>query len=204
MSKYEKSYFHTGNYRFYMQAGPRYIRMARELISLLSSINLIKADSKILDFGCGVGFFLEGLKSFHSGELTGYDISQWALNECKRKNLDVIFSIQEMLTQTYNLAWFLDVLEHMPEHEINEVLSKLSTDLIAVRIPVSLNEGEAFHLEVSNNDETHITCHSKEWWNLRFHKFGYKLFFTFNLASIYDSDGVYCAMFKKCSTGPDQ
>lgn len=197
MTTYTKSYYHSGNYRFYMQAGPRYNRMARELISLLSSINIVDRNTKTLDYGCGLGFLMEGLNSFHTGETFGYDISEWAREECRKKELAVFDSLQQTLQQSYDLCWFLDVLEHMQEDEIDEVLSQLDTNYLTVRIPVAKVEGERFYLEVSNNDETHITCHSKTWWNNLFSKHNYQLFITLNLASIYDSDGVYCAMFKK-------
>ena len=97
-------------------------------------------------------------------------------------------------------VFILDILEHCPLDEIEDILEKISYNKhikgVLIRIPVSQNEGEDFYLDISKNDKTHIQIHSKHWWEQLFNKFG--LFFdkTIDEENIHDSKGFMAWLLK--------
>ncbi|MFN6962391.1 MAG: class I SAM-dependent methyltransferase [Pyrinomonadaceae bacterium] len=71
---------------------------------------------KILDVGCGTGANLEMLKQF--GEAEGVDVSDDALEFCRRKGLKVQKGLAERLPfddETFDLTTALDVVEHLDD-----------------------------------------------------------------------------------------
>lgn len=72
--------------------------------------------SKILDVGCGTGANLEMLAKF--GEAEGVDVSDDALEFCKKKGLKVHKGLAESLPfadETFDLVTALDVVEHLDD-----------------------------------------------------------------------------------------
>jgi len=194
--EYDEKYYKTNNYENYLSKKERYKKLAYEIYSFL---NLIKLDNKnvnILDYGCAVGFFLDGLKEIGIQKTFGYDVSAWALSQID-KNIHNIVSYKQIFENCYDFVYFLDVLEHMDDDEIHNILTKINTNKIIVRIPVALNEGEDYHLQVSRNDKTHINCKTKQMWIKFFQKYKFNTHILLNLNSIYDSEGVLCAILIK-------
>ena len=73
-------------------------------------------DPKILDIGCGTGANLEMLAQFGSAE--GVDVSDDALEFCRRKGLKVQKGLAEMLPyaeETFDITTELDVVEHLDD-----------------------------------------------------------------------------------------
>ena len=69
---------------------------------------------KILDVGCGTGANLEMLKQY--GESEGVDVSDDALEFCRKKGLKVHKGLAEELPfadETFDLVTALDVVEHL-------------------------------------------------------------------------------------------
>src|SRR5436853_178338 len=73
-------------------------------------------DPEILDVGCGTGANLEMLSEF--GPSKGVDVSDDALEFCKRKGLDVRKGLAEALPfndVTFDITTALDVIEHLDD-----------------------------------------------------------------------------------------
>src|SRR5690606_21117655 len=69
-------------------------------------------DRKILDIGCGTGANLEMLSQF--GEAEGVDVSDDALEFCRKKDLKVSKGLAETLPdpdETFDITTALDVME---------------------------------------------------------------------------------------------
>ena len=134
------------------------------------------------------------------GKIKGTDISYWAIDYGKKQyNLksELEFYNINLLTQAFDVVFFLDVLEHVPTvTEIKHFLSLVIAPQLLVRLPVSLVEGEPYFLAVSRNDSTHVQCHTKEWWITLFHHYKYS-FRPLSLNAIYDSPGVLAGVFHK-------
>ena len=188
---YNEDYYKTGNYKNYLSKRKRYEKTAEELVHLLKQIKLDNRDASILDYGCATGFLLDGFTKLGFKNTNGYDISEWALS-----NVSDSHNIINMNKQNqFDLMTMLDVLEHMPDNEIVEAFNSIKTKVLIVRIPVSVNGGESFHLEVSRADPTHINCKEKQDWIELLDNNNYQFIFELNLNSIYSTDGVFCAIF---------
>ena len=191
MSQYEENYFKTLNYSNYLERKQKYFRTAFEIADLLNKLTLINKNTKILDFGCAVGFLMAGLRELGYTNIIGCDVSDWARKYGQENFGNTIYSSIDEVPDDINLMFALDVFEHMKDEEISNILEKVKFPNLIVRIPSSV-DGETFHLEVSRRDPTHINCKTKEQWISFFEKMGYKSIVKLNLFSIYDSDGVSC------------
>lgn len=193
MNLYDEAYFNTLNYTDYLGRKDKYKRLAKETTDLLSVLGLISEKSHIFDYGCAVGFLLEALTELGYQECYGYDISEWACAIAREKGVKLLSN--HIAQRKFDVMYCLDVLEHMTERQICYTLGCFSARALIVRIPVSTNGGESFHLEVSNKDKTHVSCHEKDWWVNALRKYGdYKVFLPLNLYTIWDSPGVMCCL----------
>ncbi len=73
-------------------------------------------DPKLLDIGCGTGANLEMLEQFGTAE--GVDVSDEALDFCRKKGLNVQKGLAETLPyddDTFDITTALDVIEHLDD-----------------------------------------------------------------------------------------
>lgn len=193
-NKFNENYYKTNNYSNYLSKKERYVKTADELYHTLKKLSIMNYETKILDYGCGVGFLLEGLDKIGCKNVYGYDISEWAIQQASNSGCKILKSPEG----TFDLAIFLDVLEHMTDEEIVDLFKKIKVETIIVRIPCSIESmPNIFYLEVSRRDETHINCKTDKDWINFFNLLGYRKHFRLNLNTIYDSDGCFCCIFIK-------
>lgn len=198
--KFGQDYFVGGersNYSDYR--AKRFDGLADDLIK---SLPLRPMDS-IIDFGCATGALMHALKRKGIHNVKGTDVSMWAVNYGR----DTFgFSYDQLQYFNLNLLcepkeWIiaLDVLEHCPPGELERILQTMKDHPpkkgLAVRIPVSAKEGEDFVLDVSKNDRTHVQIHEAQYWRLVLGDYGFAETKKLNEKNIYDSKGVYCAVF---------
>lgn len=200
MIPYTEDYYKTGNYLNYLDKLDKYTKLSEDVYDLFKKICILTRDSNLtwLDYGAGPGLFVKSLRKLPCNlDIFAFDISEWASQQLKKNN----FKIADLSSKTnYDIISFLDVLEHMTDIEINNLFDCLSGDVLLIRIPVASDQTimeNKFHLDISNLDKTHINCKTKKSWEAFFNKLGYSLLFKLNLSSIYDSEGVFCAIFKK-------
>ena len=77
---------------------------------------VVQRDLRILDVGCGTGANLEMLSEF--GRAEGVDVSDDALEFCRRKGLSVQKGLAETLPytdETFDITTALDVVEHLDD-----------------------------------------------------------------------------------------
>jgi hypothetical protein len=191
-TEYTEDYFKSNNYINYLSKQDRYIKTAEEIYTTFNKFGIIDQKTKILDYGCSVGFLMTGFRQLGCNSIYGYDISEWAVQQATDKGCNILLDP----AGDYNLGIFLDVLEHMTDEEIIELFNKITVDKILVRIPCAtpLNPGQ-FHLEVSQKDPTHINCKTNEEWISFFAKLGYSKLLRINMSTVYDSPGCFCAIF---------
>ncbi|MCE3258709.1 MAG: hypothetical protein K0S12_350 [Bacteroidetes bacterium] len=107
----------------------------------------LKADSKVLEVGCGIGT-VSGLiiKSIPNGKFTGVDISSESIEMAKRLNpaANAEFLVSDMSNFSHALKFDFvvlpDVLEHIPVEQHNNlfrVLSEVTTKdaVVVINIP---------------------------------------------------------------------
>ena len=190
MNKYNKKYFETLNYGGYLSRRDRYLRLAREIHELLITLQLVKKSSKFMDYGCAVGFLMEGLNELGYRNTYGYDISRWASAQARSKGLNILKSLE---SRTFDVMICLDVLEHMTDSEINKAFDQFKSEIIIVRIPCSIDRKQ-FVLDISNKDRTHINLKTKGDWINLLNNLGYTTLLPLDLFTIYDTPGVMCAL----------
>jgi len=191
--KFNEEYYKSGNYVNYLSKSERYYKLSEEIFDLLNKIGFSEKNYKILDYGCALGFLLDGIKKLGYFNLYGFDISEWATKEFLKKHKSIDLSIDN----NFDICFVLDVFEHMTDDEIDVFFSKIKSNLIVYRIPISNNKGKNFVLDVSNNDPTHINCKERENWIDLFKQYGYNFNIKLNLKTIYDSEGVMCGIIFK-------
>ncbi len=185
MNQFTEDYYKTNNYVDYLDRGDKYERLAHEIYSFLRSLNI--NDGPTLDFGCAVGHFLLALKKYIPDSY-GVDISEWAIEQAIKKNLQVQKEVD--YSKNYTTVFALDVLEHLETDQLINFFNQIQTQLLIFRIPICEKENEDYVFEVSRNDPTHIICWTKEQWKTFFKEYKYHAV-DLNLHTIYCSDGVY-------------
>lgn len=86
------------------------------LEKISNELRITNHELRILDVGCGTGANLEMLKKFGAAE--GVDISDDALEFCRRKNLKVHKGLAEKLPfadESFDVVTALDVVEHLDD-----------------------------------------------------------------------------------------
>ena len=196
---YDKNYYTNANYANYLEREGRYKKLAEEVYQMLHSFNLINKQSKILDYGCAVGHLLIGFLEIGCENVYGYDISPWAIEQSKSKNLKVgpyeHYNIWDIIIA-------LDVLEHMSDEQIDDMFLTHTSNIILFRIPVAEPGETTFSLQISQQDPTHINCKTKNGWKKLLERYGYKTILTINGSTIYDSIGVFCGVGIKHKNDP--
>lgn len=192
---YPEEYYRTGNYSNYMHREGSYWRMAAEIDEFLGKLGAREFPRNHLDWGCGPGFFVAGMKR-HGWNSYGYDPSKWAVEQSPHRGFITCNSIQAF-TIDWTLTTCHDVLEHMPEYEIYAFLCNLKTKFLLVRIPVSAVDDGEMILQTAKNDPTHITPLTKDSWETLFKRCGFRLACRLNLYTIWDSEGVLVGLYHK-------
>ncbi len=78
-------------------------------------VSALPTDLRVLDAGCGNGFFMQLLRDLGFHDLRGVDLCDPWLDECRSKNLPVEKQAIEDLqpTDRYDLILLMDVIEHL-------------------------------------------------------------------------------------------
>jgi len=200
---FDKKYFvgaTKSNFKDYRKR--KFEALALDLITTMfdihGHINLL-----IRDFGCGTGALVHQLHSHGITDIKGTDISQWSIAHGKNNyNPELLeYYNRNMLTEPHiDFILFLDVLEHMPLYEIEnifKILEQSKPKRIIIRLPVSQKEGEDYILPVSRNDKTHIQVHSKRWWDFLFTQHGFTCESIIRKNNIYESAGVLARVYRR-------
>ena len=93
-------------------------------------------DAHILDVGCGMGFALSTLLSLGFQNIAGFDCDEGQVRACKQAGLNVglveseqTISYLRARPRTFDFILSLDVLEHIPNDTVLEVVSSISSAL---------------------------------------------------------------------------
>ncbi|MCM8805035.1 MAG: class I SAM-dependent methyltransferase [Candidatus Omnitrophica bacterium] len=105
---YNKRYFESWYLKIYEQR-KNYFKIFFNNIK-----NYIPKTGKLLDIGCGIGIFLDLMKE-KNYDVYGIDISEFAINFCKKRGFTVYKSFNELnfSEKTFDLITLLDVIAHL-------------------------------------------------------------------------------------------
>lgn len=105
------------------------------------ALNFIGENSKVLDVGCGEGFFLERIIQEKNCDVTGLESNQKAIDKCTSKGITALkISIQDFSNENvenFDVVCLFQVLEHIVNvkdflDSITNVMKKGSTLIIGV------------------------------------------------------------------------
>lgn len=129
-------------------------------------------DIKIIDLGCGTGSLVSGLKNSGYKNVFGIDVSHENIEQGKLADLDIDYGeIIDFLDQAihnnrnYDVIFLMDVLEHLDDNELYDVVDKvrkvLSSDGIFIIKTInaeSLISGMGRYMDITH--ERSFTSHS--------------------------------------------
>jgi len=123
MANYEKSY-HLEKHSYLYNNEEYYLARARVakhdyFYTLLDKSNF----KKVLDFGCGLG---QNIYKIHNS--VGYDISEFALEFCRKKRIKVTNDLGELQNKSFDVVFSCDALEHLenPLKALKQMKKKLA------------------------------------------------------------------------------
>ncbi|AQT68373.1 dTDP-3-amino-3,4,6-trideoxy-alpha-D-glucopyranose [Anaerohalosphaera lusitana] len=130
-----KSYSDEQNRQDYAQAETIVLELCSEYVSNWSSL-------KVLDIGCGTGFYTEMLQRQGVKNYTGIDISDQLFPELRRRFPDYTFrktdvTSEDLPDKSYNLVLMIDVTQHIVSEQgfaraMENVRSHLSSNGIFI------------------------------------------------------------------------
>ena len=101
-----EEWYHTERHSTHFQDDYYNARAEIALKKFFSGINI---NSKILDFGCGLGQNIYKLPNAR-----GYDISEFGIEFCRRKGIDATSNLSEIPDEAFDVVFSSHVLEHHP------------------------------------------------------------------------------------------
>lgn len=95
---------------------------ARAKIAIEKFFSSVEKNSKILDFGCGLGQNI-----MYMPNAIGYDISKFGIEFCRKKGINATTQLEEIPDNSFDVVFSSHVLEHHPHPMtmLEEMYSKL-------------------------------------------------------------------------------
>jgi len=122
---------------------------ARAEIAVQKFFAGIDKNTRLLDFGCGLGQNI-----FKMPNAMGYDISSFGVEFCRRKGIDATTNLEEVPNEAFDVVFTAHVLEHHPHPKtmVEDMRSKLKAgkNLILV-IPYEAHGKSGFELDLNQH-----------------------------------------------------
>ncbi len=133
----------------------------------LEAKKYISEDEKVLDIGCGAGYFLE-LISDKTADLNGLELNEDAKNNAVAKGLNVSSdTIQEHAmshSETYDTVTFFQVLEHIGD--IYTFLeAAIKSTKIGGQIIIGVPNNNPYYLRYDREETLNLPPHHMGWWD---------------------------------------
>jgi hypothetical protein len=145
-------------------------RLAKVGIRLSKNLD---GDKTLVDFGFGRG---SAMKFFEDKgfKVSGVEISRYAVDECKKKGMDVYHSSLDALTifedDKFKIGFCNDVMEHIPDDSVIGSLDEMAR-VCSQYLLLSVCPTPSHHLSMEG-ENLHLTVRPAYWWERRFEKYG--------------------------------
>lgn len=95
---------------------------ARAKIAVKKFFSGVDTNSRILDFGCGLGQNI-----YYLPNAMGYDISEFGVEFCRKKGINATNHLEEVPNEAFDVVFSAHVLEHHPHPKtmLEDIYSKL-------------------------------------------------------------------------------
>lgn len=126
----------------------------------------------ILDWGCGKGFTVHALRLM-GVEAYGYDISEYALHNCKIE-VELFLHINKFtVPNNIEVIFVKDALEHLNHDKVHDELSWMATKCKEACFIIPLGDNGEYRIPDYHFDITHIIAEDEEWWTRRIIEAGF-------------------------------
>jgi len=178
---YDKDYYENGietnkscyvDYKWMPQ-------MTLELADGIQKYLQLDGDDTILDYGCAKGYLVKAMRMLNINAF-GCDISEYAISKVEDDIKEYCHCINTnesiFLRDSYNWLMTKDVLEHMKEDDIDDLLTQAHryVDKMFHIIPLGISENR-FVIPEYHYDLSHIQIQTREWWNNKFEQCGWNI-----------------------------
>lgn len=134
-----------------------------------------------VDYGCAKGFLVHALRLLGC-DAYGEDISEYALDSSMHEVKPYLSLPNE---KRYDLLLCKDVLEHVDESNLEDLLYSLKKKSNKHFYTIPLGDDDRFRIREYEVDVTHVTKKDEEWWLNLFYSCGFKLIdFSYSFGSI--------------------
>ena len=193
-----EAYYATANYSHYLCKADRYRHLARDLADLFEKVSVWQDVDRLLDFGCGPGFLVQGFQKLGK-QASGCDISAWSVHYGGATLGIPFLRLPEQVDwhTHWSMVTALDVFEHMTDDDLAALFAKLDAEHLVVRIPVCDEDGGKFVLPVSEADPTHINRKTAASWDRLLRGHGWQPWLVLNLSTIWESSGVLSRVYRR-------
>lgn len=142
-------------YKTVHKTNPYYGRGGVELLPVIATFVDFLSPKTILDYGCGKGNLVIALRQKYPAiKVYGYDPAVAEFEKLTEEKFDFVIST--------------DVLEHIPEHELPETITKIS--LLSKNVFFHLHHGTA-SFTLPNGENAHCTVYPLEKYHALFSEF---------------------------------
>lgn len=117
----------------------------------------IRDGNSVLDYGCAKGFLVKALRML-GVEATGYDISEYAINNADPGVKQYVSTTLKADPMSYDFVVSKDCMEHIPEEELEPLLKKLfeaTRKALLIIVPLSGVDGGEYLCPRDEGDKTH-------------------------------------------------
>jgi hypothetical protein len=160
----------------------RYSHAAMNILDHYRSPN--SAEFRLCEIGCAKGFLL--YEFWRLGvNITGYDLSEYAISNCKQEIRNYLFrkSASSKFAETdkyYDLLICKEMLPHCPPSELNLIICEMTRIskhvLLYIQCPVDESSAHLF----LDWDPTHKTTWTSSEWSIFLDHFGESIDYQFN------------------------
>ncbi|MDD5208133.1 MAG: hypothetical protein PHV36_01985 [Elusimicrobiales bacterium] len=174
--KYNEDYFENGvakGLSGYQNFTWMPTRSISEAVAICNKIEFQEA----IDYGCAKGFLVKALRLLGKSVI-GLDVSKYAVGNALpevKKHVFHIASHKDILKYKTELLLGKDVLEHVEEAVVPELLDIFSKMCTKAFFVIPLGDNDRFRIREYEIDHTHVTRKDEEWWINQFLRAGFKL-----------------------------
>jgi len=145
--------------------------MPQKSFPIAATIKELYPEKRILDYGCAKGFVVYALRLLGM-DAFGYDISSYAINNCKPEVKQFIYSNKQDLPMI-DVIFGKDILEHLPYEHVDSELKWLNSICKEACFIIPFGSNGRYRIAEYGFDVTHVIAEDEEWWIKRFYKAGF-------------------------------
>jgi len=169
---FDRDYFENG-IRTHKSLYKNFRWIPQKSLPIASTLKDMYPNKRILDYGCAKGFVVYALRLI-GVEAYGYDISSYALKNCKDEVVPFLFDSIEKVPEV-DVVFVKDVLEHVPYSEILKELTIIHSLCSEACFVIPLGDDYEYRIPEYAFDTSHLIIQDEEWWIKKFYSAGFKV-----------------------------